>query len=189
MISNRFSPLAGESEEKVMTVPIGTVPIRTDEEMPEMRTVMTVPIRTDEEMPEMPIRTDEKSPGQINHLEVMNTDCEGVLHELAHGDDHPDWMAVDTYVDSGAARSVCPLVFCQHFPITPSEQSKKGQNFRTAGGEEVRNEGDRRILGVTQTGRGINMKYAVADVTVPLDSVSQLCDAGNTVVFTAKGGT
>ena len=35
---------------------------------------------------------------------------------------------------------------------------------------------------------GVNMKYAVADVTVPLDSVSQLCDAGNTVVFTAKGG-
>ena len=127
---------------------------------------------------------------KVNLLEMMNADCEGPeIHEIAHGDDHPDWMAVDTIVDSGAARSVCPLVFCQHFPVTPSPESKKGQNFRTAGGEEVRNEGDRRILGVTQSGRGISMKYAVADVTVPLDSVSQLCDAGNTVVFTATGGT
>ena len=32
------------------------------------------------------------------------------------------------------------------------------------------------------------MTYAVADVTVPLDSVCQMCDAGNVVVFTAQGG-
>ena len=51
----------------------------------------------------------------------------------------------------------------------------------------MRNEGDRRILGLTDQGKGVNMKYAVADVTVPLDSVSQICDAGNTVVFTSKG--
>ena len=103
------------------------------------------------------------------------------------GNDHPDWVAVDTYVDSGAARSVCPLVFCQQFPIVPSPASENNQHFRTADGTEIRNEGDRRVLGYTDTGKGINMKYAVANVTVPLDSVSQLCDAGNTVVFTAKG--
>ena len=32
------------------------------------------------------------------------------------------------------------------------------------------------------------MKYAVADIAVALDSVSQMCDAGATVVFTAAGG-
>ena len=32
------------------------------------------------------------------------------------------------------------------------------------------------------------MAYAVADVSVALDSVSQICDAGSTVVFRADGG-
>ena len=70
---------------------------------------------------------------------------------------------------------------------SPTPASENQQHFRTADGTEIRNEGDRRVLGYTDTGRGIDMRYAVADVTVPLDSVSQLCDAGNTVVFTAKG--
>ena len=32
------------------------------------------------------------------------------------------------------------------------------------------------------------MRYAVADVTVALDSVSQMCDAGAIIVFTKGGG-
>ena len=32
------------------------------------------------------------------------------------------------------------------------------------------------------------LRYAVADVTTPLDSVSQICDAGNSVVFNSWGG-
>ena len=50
------------------------------------------------------------------------------------------------------------------------------------------NEGSRRVLGHRDEGKPVDCLYAVADVTVPLDSVSQICDAGNTVVFTAKGG-
>ena len=32
------------------------------------------------------------------------------------------------------------------------------------------------------------MRYAVADVTVPLDSVAQICDSGAQVLFTSTGG-
>ena len=32
------------------------------------------------------------------------------------------------------------------------------------------------------------MKYAVADIAVPLDSVSQICDTGAKVVFEQDGG-
>ena len=32
------------------------------------------------------------------------------------------------------------------------------------------------------------MKYAVADIAVALDSVSQICDSGATVVFGKAGG-
>ena len=33
------------------------------------------------------------------------------------------------------------------------------------------------------------MMYAVADVNVALDSVSQMCDRGATITFTKTGGT
>ena len=45
------------------------------------------------------------------------------------------------------------------------------------------------VVGKTDTGKGITMKYAVADISVPLDSISQICDAGATVLFTATGGS
>ena len=42
--------------------------------------------------------------------------------------------------------------------------------------------------GVDGSGRMLALRYAVADVTDALDSISQICDAGNTVVFTSSGG-
>ena len=54
-----------------------------------------------------------------------------------------DWTLVETLMDSGAARSVCPTSFCAHVPIHESPASKRGQLFRTAGGELIRNRGDR----------------------------------------------
>ena len=62
------------------------------------------------------------------------------------------------------------------------------EHFRTATGARVKNEGDRLVVGWTGNGIKINMKYAVSDIAVPLESVSQLCDAGNTVTFHRTGG-
>ena len=45
------------------------------------------------------------------------------------------------------------------------------------------------IEGLTHEGRKIRMNYTVAPVRMPLDSVSQICDSGATVVFTKTGGT
>ena len=87
-----------------------------------------------------------------------------------------------------AARSVCPLDFEPQFGIEESIASRKGEHFLTAAGATVANEGSRKILGKTTDGTLISTCYDVADVTVPLDSVSQICDAGATVVFTDKGG-
>ena len=52
----------------------------------------------------------------------------------------------------------------------------------------MRNEGQRRISGVTENGIPVSMSYAVADIAVTLESVAQICDSGATVTFTAKGG-
>ena len=42
--------------------------------------------------------------------------------------------------------------------------------------------------GVTKEGRRMKMNYIVAPVRMPLDSVSQICDSGATVIFTKTGG-
>ena len=44
------------------------------------------------------------------------------------------------------------------------------------------------VHGKTRNGRDISMQYEVADIAVALDSVSQICDAGATVMFTSQGG-
>ena len=95
---------------------------------------------------------------------------------------------METTIDSGAARYVRPADFCKQFPVKPSAASAKNECFRTATGMRVKNEGERVVHGVTPEGPRVNMKYAVADIAVPLESVSQICDSGATVTFTAKGG-
>ena len=42
--------------------------------------------------------------------------------------------------------------------------------------------------GKSKTGKDISMEYAVADIGVALDSVSQICDTGTTVTFEKSGG-
>ena len=98
------------------------------------------------------------------------------------------WALVESYMDSGAARSVCPRSHCAGFDTVPSNSSRQNEHFKTASGARIANEGDRNILGQSTQGELLSMRYAVADVTQPLDSVAQMCDAGAVVVFTAHGG-
>ena len=52
----------------------------------------------------------------------------------------------------------------------------------------VLNEGERIVTGQSEDGLALSMRYAVADIAVPLDSISQICDGGSVVVFSKKGG-
>ena len=97
-------------------------------------------------------------------------------------------MKLTSYLDSGAARSVCPRGFGSHFGLTSPVGSQSSVSFRTATGVKVPKEGDRTIRGWNPNGRRVSMKYAVADTSVALDSVSQICDHGATVLFTRSGG-
>ena len=93
-----------------------------------------------------------------------------------------------SYVDSGAARSVCPKQFGQSFGITVTDAAKRGDGFQTATGKKVKSQGARKVFGRTAAGKPISMNYVVADVAVALDSVSQICDTGASVHFTRDGG-
>ena len=50
------------------------------------------------------------------------------------------------------------------------------------------NRGLRNLEGVSDEGTALSLNYYVVEVSTPLDSVSQICDKGNIVVFTADGG-
>ena len=93
-----------------------------------------------------------------------------------------------SYIDSGAARSVCGRQFGEQFGLKPTAASMRGDGFQTATGKKVNTLGGRTVNGTTKDGQEISMSYAVADIAVALDSVSQICDSGATVTFTATGG-
>ena len=115
---------------------------------------------------------------------VRNPEAQSVVYEPGE----LEWQQVQTFVDSGAARSVCPLTFCDETPVVPSDGSRAGEQFRTASGTRLLNRGDRIIKGAGQNGELLAMRYAVADVAMALDSVSQICDTGAQVLFTKWGG-
>ena len=72
--------------------------------------------------------------------------------------------------------------------MTSTAESRSGEQFRTATGARVVNEGNRVVYGATDHGKLLAMKYSVANIAVPLESVSQICDSGSVVVFNASGG-
>ena len=58
----------------------------------------------------------------------------------------------------------------------------------SASGDRLPNLGEKRLQVITEEGNRATATYQVADVTRPLCSISKVCDRGNTVTFTAKGG-
>ena len=98
------------------------------------------------------------------------------------------WIKVSAIMDSGAAESVAPPSVCHHLPMQESAGSKRGQEYHTANGAKLVNQGQRRIKAVTEEGVDVQMTYQVANVTKPLNSVSKICDQGNIVVFSKNGG-
>ena len=130
--------------------------------------------------------------GRLRALGLLSrdngSDSQGLpVHSLA-SDPKRGHVWLKSFVDSGAARSVCPVNFGSHFGLNPTDESRNGEGFRTADGSRVRNHGGRMIKGTNVEGRATAMKYSVSDVSVALDSVNQICDAGATVVFHKSGG-
>ena len=58
----------------------------------------------------------------------------------------------------------------------------------SASGDRLPNLGEKRLQVITEEGNRATATYQVADVTRPLCSISKVCDRGNTVTLTAKGG-
>jgi len=102
------------------------------------------------------------------------------------------WVRVKGVMDSGASESVAPPSMCPHYKIHPSPGSLAGQHYVSASEDTIANLGEQYLNIVTDAGKGGVAKYQVAEVSRPLNAVSEICDAGGkdgqTVVFTKYGG-
>lgn len=95
-------------------------------------------------------------------------------------------------MDSGASEGVAPPSMCPHYEIKPSVGSMAGQNYVSASDDLIPNLGEQVLNAETMDGRSCQLKYQMAEVTRPLNSVSEICDAGGPrgqhVVFGRNGG-
>ena len=57
-----------------------------------------------------------------------------------------------------------------------------------ANGEPLPNLGEKVLKGVDKEGNELAVRYQIADVTQPLNSISEICDTGARVVFGSGGG-
>ena len=103
------------------------------------------------------------------------------------------WTCIKGVMDSGASESVAPPTMCPEFEVTPSAGSKAGQNYISASDDLIPNIGEQVLDVVTDSGRDSRIRYQIADVTRPLNSVSEICDAGGDygqqVTFGRHGGS
>ena len=86
-------------------------------------------------------------------------------------------------IDSGACASVMPSDWCSHVKLLKTPQVEAGEYFRAANGKKIFNEGQKPVSMMTKEGAMRDMSFAVCAVTKALGSVSQMCKAGNKVVF------
>ena len=127
---------------------------------------------------------------QLNPLEAEPYDSPLNIGEKrkARGFSRNDagWVKVEAVMDSGCNQSVAPPEMCPDYEIRESPGSKRGQNFVSASKDVIPNVGEQVLNVVTEDGSEGKVKYQIAEISRPLTAVSDVCDAGNRVIFGKK---
>ena len=96
-------------------------------------------------------------------------------------------MPYDTIVASGAAETVMPISwFADHKPEETRAQNH-GDWYTAADGGKIFNEGQRILILATSEGLMRSMTYQCVKSSKALGSVSNICRAGNRVIFDDEG--
>ena len=108
-------------------------------------------------------------------------------HEAQNG-----WIRIKGVMDSGASESVAPPGLCPLYPVVPSAGSMAGQEYMSASNDLIPNLGEQVLDVVLDGGQESQIKYQIAEVSRPLNSISEICDAGGDhgqmVIFGRSGG-
>ena len=91
-------------------------------------------------------------------------------------------------VDSCAAASACPPAVAHLLPVLPTATSGKRQ-FKAAGGMLMEDQGDRRVVGLTEDGSSLALNMTITPVCKPLIAVSAIEAKGGSVSMGAPGGS
>ena len=114
------------------------------------------------------------------------------LNPVVGTSDVDGWTRIRGVMDSGASESVGPEGMCPAYPVTPSPGSLSGQEYVSASKDLIPNLGEQVLDVITEGGQEKSVKYQIADVSRPLNSISEICDAGGdagqVVVFGRGGG-
>ena len=106
--------------------------------------------------------------------------------------EYKGWTKVKGVMDSGASESVAHPSMCPDYPVVESVGSAAGQKYVSASGDIIENLGQQVLEVMTEDGYETQAKYQSADVQRPLNSISEICDAGGEegqyVVFSKWGG-
>ena len=99
---------------------------------------------------------------------------------------HEKLVKVDTVMDSGASAPVGPPTMVSRTTITPSEGSRRGQQFTSASGHQLKNLREQRLDACMEDGTTTEVLFQIAVVSRPLVSISSLCERGSRVIFGSK---
>ena len=91
-------------------------------------------------------------------------------------------------VDSGASESAAPPDMCPDYPICEREGSTNGVGYRSAAKGRGPDEGEEVLNIITEDGHNTKVRYQIAQILRPLNSVSEICDGGSLVIFGRGGG-
>ena len=122
-------------------------------------------------------------PGPCKGLNAFEVKYRSPIDNIACSDDIWKALPGGITVDSGAAESVMPVDVCRNYPLEEGPQKRMGVFYVAANGEELDNEGERRIAFATEHGGSRSMTFQVTQVNKVLGSVSHLCSLGQQVVF------
>ena len=105
--------------------------------------------------------------------------------------DEHGWLKLKGVMDPGASESVAPPSMAPHYEITSSPGLRAGQIYTSASNNDIENMGEQVLEVVMEDGRASTVKCQIADVSRPLNSISEICDAGGpsgqVVVFGRNG--
>ena len=93
---------------------------------------------------------------------------------------------IEMIVDSGCRRTIVKPKAFKGMKVKRTENV--GNNFRTANGAHIPNQGEAIIEGQDTTVGKLKVVAQVADVTKNLASVMEMVDRGNWVIFNKEGG-
>ena len=101
--------------------------------------------------------------------------------------DEGSWEKMEMTVDSGAMETVAPTKTARNTKLRKTAATGR-QYYNTANGGTMPNYGEKRLQWKSEGGSVGGITLQLTDVLKPLASVSQICEAGNRVVFEETGG-